>query len=430
MQRWQILILFISDTLLVEATSFAKDNHCRSVEDKIAKAIHHFSDLSSARWLALEALGSCEEETLRRRYQLEADAFFQDPKALKRIDRAISSQRTDGPTAAPHRLDAPNCWNVDKESYQKAPDLWDLCCSHVPSINEQKLLLNPRDSIGFAPEIQTRSSPTNTSDSSCRRADGSYLCCHFRQGTASYLRLPALREVDLVLELNDSLRLLLEQDGFLRQFDVSGILWPTAYLLSLCLANAQTCGISRFIDSALSGRHPSVLELGAGIAAPLITVAKQMQHRFKQDLNMVATDKAPQALALTLANANAANVTSILKTELLDHYNHTQVESFQKRHQPGFSVILGSALQHLYDVEDNYLWTLLDLLIDHTNPNSLVVLTHSCFNGLPPLNNILFERVRNLSGDIFGMIGRTGEPSCFEVSAFVRRQTEITPPDL
>jgi hypothetical protein len=62
----------------------------------------------------------------------------------------------------------------------------------------------------------------------------------------------------------------LEQDGFLRKHDVAGILWPTGYLLSLCLAAPRACGVPELYQAVKTATTNATLspalavELGAG----------------------------------------------------------------------------------------------------------------------------------------------------------------------
>merc|ERR1711935_344448 len=86
-----------------------------------------------------------------------------------------------------------------------------------------------------------------------------------------------------------------EQDGYLRPYDIAGILWPTGYMLSLCLGDLVGCPIPElrvliiqyqqsFISEAISNLDELdrihlvlALELGAGIGASSIAFAKSLQ---------------------------------------------------------------------------------------------------------------------------------------------------------
>ena len=77
----------------------------------------------------------------------------------------------------------------------------------------------------------------------------------------------------------------LEQDGYLRPFDVAGIMWPTGYMLSLCLGNIIGCPIPELhilikeyqksfvleeesnVDEMYQNHPLLAIELGAGIGA-------------------------------------------------------------------------------------------------------------------------------------------------------------------
>ena len=90
----------------------------------------------------------------------------------------------------------------------------------------------------------------------------------------------------------------LEQDGYLRPYDVAGILWPTGYMLSLCLGNLVGCPIpelrllvAQYQESFISDvtldsdelhrKHPVLaLELGTGIGASRYVILGE--HSFRK----------------------------------------------------------------------------------------------------------------------------------------------------
>ena len=176
--------------------------------------------------------------------------------------------------------DSPNCVRTHSDWTTVDPyELWDESCSILPRpVNEATL-----DS-SFLP----LSGQNSFSASSFQEQ-----CCVFTPGSWTYLRLPAIFEPAIqvgipqsyILERNASTTFLnLDQDGYLRPYDVAGILWPTGYMLSLCLGDIFGCPIPELHDliranqndlianrlstpNGMIQNHPLALELGAGIGA-------------------------------------------------------------------------------------------------------------------------------------------------------------------
>jgi hypothetical protein len=113
-------------------------------------------------------------------------------------------------------------------------------------------------------------------------------CCAFSTASSSYLAIPALRATTVYVQLpraywsrTDFWPLLrLEQDGFLRVFDVATILWPAGYLLTQWVATQRLAGLR-------------VLELGSGVGAASVAAARG-------GARVVATDLEARSLALTV----------------------------------------------------------------------------------------------------------------------------------
>ena len=191
------------------------------------------------------------------------------------------------------RKDSPNCTKTHSDwSIMDPNDLWDEHCSILPS---EKTKTKLRSVKHFS--LSSSSSRQNSFTESSLEAQ----CCEFTPGSWTYLRLPVIHEPAIRLRIpyhknnpqqkrstsiDDSIISLdLEQDGYLRPFDVAGILWPTGYLLSLCLGDLIGCPIhelhvlvTQYQQSFLSeegsstvgnsSNHPPLaLELGAGIGA-------------------------------------------------------------------------------------------------------------------------------------------------------------------
>merc|ERR1712238_82769 len=383
------------------------------------------------------------------------------------------------------KKDNPNCtkepfdWNIVNPN-----DIWDEFCSILPTENKQT---NNHPKKEFPLKI----SPLwqDPLQKFSVRTD----CCEFSPGSWTYLRLPVVHEPAIRLRIpyhsiqqqqslntHDSfVSLDLEQDGYLRPFDVSGILWPTGYMLSLCFGDLIGCPIPELHTLVLqyqqsfisknSRSYPPLstfaLELGAGVGASSIALAKSLQrmwfpslsseHRKKQQPWVVATDVAPHALALTMANANKNQVDDIIDTSLMDHFNQTSIQEVKKNKFPsriiktrkahlfyntqeqtwpqndGFAMIFGSSLQGLFQdtgCPESFLWRTLDELLDRNNKNSLVILGHSRVEPfkIPPDPNFPYRLVRRLSASdaFFGdMKTRTGDKSDFEIYVFQPQTT-------
>ena len=171
---------------------------------------------------------------------------------------------------------------------------------------------------------------------------------------------------------------------------------------------------------------------------------------------VVATDLAPQALALSMANAKNNNVN--LDTAILDHFNQSSVQGIKNRffrhikehlferdialnrneqieqHHNGFSLIFGSSLQGLFqdtDRLDSSLWRTLEQFLDLRNPNSLIILAHNRADRLEIPNQTIFPyhivRRVSASDEFFGnMKTRSGDVSDFEISILQRRVAQCS----
>ena len=271
-------------------------------------------------------------------------------------------------------------------------EIWDKCCSSL-------ILEFPNNDDG--------------NDDECY-----HYSCELDQTTQSHLRLPALRELSLTMRIpvpisknntntnnntnnnnnnnneekknkkkendGDDIVLYLEQDGYLRQFDVSTVLWPAGYFLAQCVAEpsvTSSCGIPEIEyavkyhynyyyynhyennDNNINNNHknntplpppfppPVGIELGAGIGATSISFALGLMekfhhenfiHRQEQEQQqqqqhtpiIVATDKMPQALALILANTFMNGLNSSVKVHpvTIDHYQIPILETMKKQY--------------------------------------------------------------------------------------------------
>ena len=338
------------------------------------------------------------------------------------------------------------CWygNGDLSS---AAERWDLCCSGLTDHNN-------------SPARGSRSSAK--SNVTCQdEISGLMFCCDFFDGSASHLRLPALREVALKMRVNitgdvdtktctnsasctsDSTQsshgtriIALEQDGFLRPFDVSSILWPAGYLLTLCVASPEHYGVDEIrqaIDAAIAkGRRDFfAIELGTGIGASSVALSLYLQHILKEETEetldtarnralVMATDTAKHALALAKANAKRNNAQIGLSR--LDYNNRTGLERIAKTYGK-FQLVIGSSLQAFFDGTNDPkapVWAALDILLDRSNPKAIAIFSHTRSEPIEQPSDFRFRLLRRISGDNFNMKTRSGESSDFELSLFCR----------
>jgi len=326
-----------------------------------------------------------------------------------------------------------------------AIERWNHCCSHFRSRDKK-------------PSCYDTANRNN------------YLCCVVAEGLDTHLILPPLREpsVSIQLHFEDisnrvevSETIIIEQEGSLRMFDVSGVLWPAGYLLGLCVSNPVSCGVPEIVNAIRTGinRGPFVaIELGAGVGFSSIAFAKAVQFYAKETTKnqdfpvIVATDISKSSFSLVTANAHNNGVGSLV---VALEANHTDSKSLSllseqvamlsgdevamlsgDRHDAeygrDFSVIIGSSLQGLFDgthQQGAALWQSLDALLSKNNPDAVVLLSHVRTRDdrieLPPESQRLFECVRRVSGDHFAMKTRDGSSSDFELVLLRRLRTVL-----
>ena len=224
---------------------------------------------------------------------------------------------------------------------------------------------------------------------------GDEACCIFGNGNGSraFLRIPALREVHVRVQLVSERLLVLTQDGFLRPFDVPSVLWPAGYLLAQWASSA--C-------EALRGLR--VIELGAGVGAASIAAALCGTAQL-----VLATDRAPHSLALVAANAalNGADVT----VRRVDWEDHEALRRAVAEHGP-FDLVLGAALH--FETWHASLWGVLEQLLPHGRGR--VALAHTQGSIATPDPWGRFAEAERLPGTTFGMhTAHSEETSDFEV---------------
>ena len=338
--------------------------------------------------------------------------------------------------------DDPKCWNPLNDNDRDLEDAstivldkWDLCCSQIAKKKETSSEFSGIDGgsdndhkdgcYGLIPETMRRNP----------------LCCGLSPGTLSHLRLPALQELAVNVRLatsdTDAYDIVVQQDGFLRKFDPAGVLWPTAYLLSMCLADPEKCEIPELLEAARTHKGPVVsVELGAGVGLPSIVLGRLLKKRgLLKKKRILATDRALHALHLTMLNSQAADV-SVMVAHIQNHANVSQLIELKRdthaiggigtRHDKGYAIVLGSSLQSLFDYTTrdvrHKLWPVLDELLDKSNPNAIAVLAHVVGGVTPPYppEESVFERIRMITGNHFGMKTRNGDDSDFAISVYRR----------
>lgn len=448
----QRLLLFVSTimacsmpcvSLFSTKNDLDSSSFCNEAESAMIHAIS-LRDFSQARSIALVAVrdNKCSPQGLAKVYQAHADAILATNHSSSSILQGNGVVQS--ATAA---NDDNDCWNFHP---QDEFDLWDDCCSQLGHSDDARALLGP----------QTISSHKNNNNVCLRQ--GRHMCCGFYRGSSSYLRLPALSELALVVRAetensngeHEIYRL--EQDGFLRKFDPAAILWPASYFLGLCLATPAYCGIpelSRLVAAHQRGHSHHhhhhhqfrAMELAAGIGLPSISLARFLERTMGGSTNrakVVVTDKAPHALALAASNARAASVSNVMfATIMLDYTDWNDVTTILDDYTrgSGFDVIIGSALQSLYSDSakrdnEHLLWKILDALLrkydddedinSSSSPSPLVVLAHTTGQlEVPP--NCALQRTRTISGSRFGIYARwESNSSDFEISVLQRQGTK------
>jgi hypothetical protein len=430
-------------------------------------------DLTTARYEALRAVTAyphCQSKIAQTYVTIFDKAYSQEGSYLRDVTRLSYSIASVRRNFAKH--DELNCTTLKLRHHRSIDwtfhdlnQIWDNCCSILPQMTTKiasKNFMTMFDNVDKLLQLES---------CSC--------CCDFTPGSWSYLRLPALHEPAVRLRIpqqqqqqqqqkknanndnpkesgSDDMVLDLEQDGYLRLFDVATILWPSGYMLSLCLGNIWICNVPELSSiigefyhhqpRSSSSTRPFAIELGAGIGASSIAFSKSLEKLSPSTARntrplVVATDIAPYSIALTINNAIYNNITTI-ETVVVDHLNVTSVENMmnlffpkqqQENLQPqdrqGFSLVFGSSLQGLFDDtsrSDSILWTVLDILLDRSNPNAIAIFVHTRGpDQLMEPSSSSFRLIRRISGseEQFGnMMTRGGDTSDFEICVF-RRNT-------
>lgn len=250
--------------------------------------------------------------------------------------------------------------------------------------------------------------------------------CAIGEGSGATHLLPLLEEPSVCIRLPAAGVILdMDQDGLVQPFDVSTVLWPGGFLLSLwasefveCLGNVgadthpRWCdkrSLVKFLKSVQlsANRTISILELGAGVGAASIAAAAAARAA-NLHVSILATDQSRQSVALTTANAamNGANISA----QVFDFTDYEEIISAVSDHGR-FDLVLGASLE--FEKWDDILFEVLGML---TRDGGVIALVHSTNElGRPPVDSSLFE-VTRISGLQYGMQTLwKGKESCFEI---------------
>ena len=387
--------------------------------------------LSTGRRAALDHYLSLRTSDVARdcanSWQQLVDAELQSPTGGYAYIATISSQAVVQAGIPTSHVEA--CWDP-------LQPLWTQCCAPYTAANGAD------------------------SEASCPRTSADLaVCCAFGPGSTAHQAVPVLMEpmISLWLPATTHSRgvepeergaevLRLQQDGFLRPFDMPTVLWPAGYLLAQWVADSRQCD---------TWRGQRVLELGVGIGASAVAVARCGG-------TVVATDRAWRALALTAENAAMVGVSGQVEVVQYDWDGHDRVATDQRRgeavegegeevqasqleralatardfatqHGP-FDAIIGAALQ--FETWEDRLWPTLVALgstkagsageggseIGRERQPSVVTVALATNAGVlstppspPPSASVRWKLVDRCSGDRFGMGDLRGGPSEFEV---------------
>lgn len=373
-----------------------------TIFDAISEAVSK-GRLSMAREIGRSAPPSCQRKVAKAYTDL-ADKLLLEDGYLESVKTSLLAKDS---LPFAKRDDSTTCWNNVDPFF--VAEKWDLCCSTLFEFADHQ--------------------------GECFSLDGMPLCCEMFSGSHSHLRLPALREISVTMRINlDSAAtktLSLEQDGYLRQFDASGVLWPAGYLLSLCMAAPIKCGIVELFrllqDKIADKTGPLAIELGSGVGSSSIALALAMDSDNASDVPLiVATDHMPQSLALMVANIICHDVDRSITVRQLNHFNVTQVDGLVRSYfdeTGGFSLVLGSSLQSFFDgttVPSAPLWKTLDILLSSHDPGALALFAHTTAEPVHPPVDGSYRLIRRISGDVFQMRTRSSNSSDFEISVFQR----------
>ena len=287
-------------TTVSMGSELVQSAECDHWQELLIQAIVDHGDLPEARFVALEALkAGCDEATLAAQYREKADELLAKPFSVNGESNSTAHLRRRVQAV----VDPAKCWtSTANDGVNIMLYLWDKCCSQIKEKDDiYKKQKSTSHDIFLEQTISSSSGLGGFADSESNECivEGKPLCCEFHARTRSYLRLPAIREVALRVRVQSENGIEesfdLEQDGFLRRFDVASILWPSGYFLALCVAAPAVCGIPELDEVATSNKMAFVIELGTGIGLPSIAFARMLARRETEqrrpNVRVVATDK-------------------------------------------------------------------------------------------------------------------------------------------
>lgn len=243
--------------------------------------------------------------------------------------------------------------------------------------------------------------------------------CAISSGSVASLQLPLLLEPSVALRLHDGKRILqIDQDGFLRPFDMATVVWPAGFLLSLWSSDRDAQHRLHLIGSGADPVCSSglkVLDLGSGTGAAALAAAASLG----EGASVMATDRANQSLALVTANA-ALNELRNVRVAPLDYESDVDVASFSEAHGP-YDLILGGALMTF--VTTPRIWPVLRSLTSGSmaRGGSVVALAHTVGTIPTPPEGSGFHELERISGLEYGFHTRwASDESDFEIVVLQR----------
>lgn len=251
--------------------------------------------------------------------------------------------------------------------------------------------------------------------------------CDIGRGSRAAQLLPLLREPSVRVRLGSSLGrvLYLEQDGFLRPFDVATVVWPAGLLLALWAADrpahANTWpdgGACPYHDSSAADgdshqRAMRVLELGAGTGVASLAAALGFADAAPAGVSVLATDASDRSLSLLTANAALNGLGAVVSAQKLDWLVDADVSAAVAANggRP-FDVVIGAALMGLA-ADAGRLWPVLAAL---TEADGVVAIAHTTATIDSPPEGAGFVEVTRLSGLDYGLRTRwSANTSDFEL---------------
>ena len=250
--------------------------------------------------------------------------------------------------------------------------LWNACCSKVSWRNR------PNGSTGSVSSmvIDPFFLGATVVDDPCAS-----FCCELHELSTAALHLPLLDELALRLRVDIALpndttskqtnTFFIQQDGWLRPYEPSTVLWPTGYLLALCLSQPARCG------DIGNTRRRVILEIGPGVGAALVVASRVFTPEM-----IIAVDASTAALALVHDNLLYQSSEVASSPRVILHHANIMTDAVCDRFGPVDMVLVSSvpALLQQHDL----LESLLDCWLDS---DGVAVIAYSLEQPPPIIDN-------------------------------------------